>query len=182
MRVALTGTPGTGKTAVAKVLQNEGYTLISLYTLAEEQGFFDGIDKQRNAKLLDVSKADRYIKKTISPNTLVIIEGLASHLLKNVEKIILLRCHPQVLQKRLQTKEWSQQKITENCEAEALDIILCEAVEIHEKQDIFEIDTTKKTINTVAANIKEIITSDFTPTKKYNIGTIDWSEEILKGL
>jgi broad-specificity NMP kinase len=59
-------------------------------------------------------------------------------------------------------------------------VILCESVEIHNEENIFEIDTTEESIEFVASSIIEIIKNKFQPMKKYNIGKIDWSEEILK--
>ena len=93
---------------------------------------------------------------------------------------MILRCHPKKLKKRLEEKGWNQKKIKENVEAEILDVVLCEAVEIHPENNIFEIDTTNKKIESVTSAIIDIVKSNFKPTKKYNMGKIDWSEEILK--
>ncbi|MCJ2534294.1 MAG: hypothetical protein LN364_03555, partial [Candidatus Thermoplasmatota archaeon] len=60
------------------------------------------------------------------------------------------------------------------------DIILCETVEYFPEDSIFEIDTSNKTIKSVVGSIVEIIKSNFKPIKKYNMGKIDWSEEIFK--
>jgi hypothetical protein len=76
--------------------------------------------------------------------------------------------------------QWKTEKINENLEAEILDVILCESVNIHPKKNIFEINTTDKSIDDVASSIMEIIRNKFKPMKKYNIGYIDWSEEVLK--
>ena len=51
----------------------------------------------------------------------------------------------ELLQKRLEQKGWKKEKIRENVDAESIDVILCEAVEFFNKEDIFEINTTKKT-------------------------------------
>jgi broad-specificity NMP kinase len=53
-------------------------------------------------------------------------------------------------------------------------------VDLHNSKDIFEIDTTGKSINDIFYSIIEIIENKFKNMKKYNIGKIDWSEEILK--
>jgi adenylate kinase len=97
-----------------------------------------------------------------------------------MEKVILLRCHPKKLKKRLLGKKWSAQKVIENVDAEALDVILCEAVEIHLPKNIFEIDTTNRTITEVALTVREIVNTHFEPTESYTVGQIDWSEEIIK--
>jgi adenylate kinase len=181
MRVALTGTPGTGKSAVATLLQKKGYTIVRLHELAKQNGCINGIDKKRNSQLIDMDKLHKYIKKNFTTNDLVFFEGHVAHLLKTMEKVIILRCHPKELNKRLMKKKWNNQKIQENIDAEIIDVILCEAVELHLKKNIFEIDTTKKTIEEVVASILKIGKKNFQPTKTYNIGQIDWSEEILKG-
>ncbi len=121
-----------------------------------------------------------YIRKNYAAEDLAFIEGHAAHFLSIAEKVILLRCHPKKLKKRLEKKGWNKEKIKENIEAEALDVILCETVEYYPENSIFEIDTSNMTIGSVAESIVEIVKNDFEPTKKYNIGKIDWSEEILK--
>jgi adenylate kinase len=96
-----------------------------------------------------------------------------------VNKVIVLRCHPKELRKNLTNKGWNKQKIKENVEAEILDIILCEALDIHPKSNIFEIDTSRKSLDDIATSILEIINYKFKNIKKYKIGQIDWSEEIF---
>jgi adenylate kinase len=179
MRVALTGTPGTGKSAVATFLQNQGYNIVRVYDLAVQKGCVDGVDKKRNTKLIDIIKLNAYIKRHYVINDLVFFEGHIAHLLKAMEKIIILRCHPQVLRKRLVKKKWSVKKVEENIDAETIDVILCETAERYPKENIFEIDTTNKTIEEVARIIIVLAKKKFQPTKTYSIGQIDWSEEIL---
>lgn len=179
MRIALSGTPGTGKTSVTKILQNNGYHVIPLNDIALQKDFIVGVDKKRDTTIIDIAAVDRYISKQIPGKDLVFIEGHAAHLLTSVRYVIILRCHPRILKKRLQQKGWKPSKIQENIEAETIDIILCEAVDIHPEKNIFEIDTTSKTIKEVAHSIQHLITIHFRPAKTYSIGQIDWSEELL---
>jgi len=53
-------------------------------------------------------------------------------------------------------------------------------MDIHPGSNIFEIDTTNKSVVVIASIIVEIINNDFKPMKKYNMGNVDWSEEIFK--
>jgi adenylate kinase len=180
MRVALTGTPGTGKSAVATLLQLKGFTIVRLNELAVETKSVDGFDKKRDTKLVDITKLNNYIKKHYKTDELVFFDGHIAHLLRSMDKIIILRCHPQHLRKRLATKGWKEEKIQENIDAETIDVILCEAVEKHPKENIFEINTTKKTIEEISTLIMTLVKKNFEPTKPYSIGQIDWSEEILR--
>jgi len=180
MWVALTGTPGTGKTTVATRLRSKGYTVIDVNTLAIREGFVAGSDTTRQCKLIDIKKINAYLQKHFNRTDLVFFEGHTTHLLKAIDKVIILRCHPNVLARHLLEKKWKPKKIQENLEAELLDIVLCEAVEAHPAKNIFEIDTTRKTPIGVTRSVLEIIKKNFRPIKQYTIGQIDWSEEILK--
>jgi adenylate kinase len=180
MWIALTGTPGTGKSSIATLLQKQGYTTVRLHQLAKEYNCTDGIDTKRNSQLIDVDKLNNTVKNNFALDALIFFEGHLGHLLKAIDKVIILRCHPKKLKKRLMKKKWNTKKIKENVDAETIDVILCEAVE-HSKENIFEIDTTNKTVDEVAAIIINIVKKKFQPTKPYTIGQIDWSEEIFKG-
>jgi adenylate kinase len=179
MWVALTGTPGTGKTAVALVLNKRGYHVVPLHRFAQRNNCIVGIDAKRKSQLVDVDLLNSCIEQKYPTTDLVLFEGHIGHLLGCMDKIVIFRCHPTQLKQRLQQKNWRAKKIKENVEAEILDVILCEAVELHPVDNIFEIDTTQKTITDVALEIQAIIQSNFEPTNAYTIGQIDWSEEIL---
>jgi len=180
MWVALTGTPGTGKSSVATLLQKHGYTIVRLHQFAKKYKCTDGIDTKRSSQLIDIDKLNNTIKKTFTTDTIVFFEGHLGHLLKAIDKVIILRCHPKKLKKRLMKKKWSIKKIKENVDAETIDVILCETVALHSKENIFEIDTTQKTIEEIATIIIDIVKRNFQPTKPYTIGQIDWTEEIFK--
>lgn len=180
MRVALSGTPGTGKTAVADALATQGYTVVHLHRLAKENSCISGLDEMRASELIDVKKLNAVIKKKYRTDDLVFFDGHFGHLLRSMEKVIILRCHPQELTHRLSKKKWKDKKIKENVEAETIDVILCQAVDRFPAEDIFEIDTTKKTSDAVAQDIVGIVKKKFRPIRQYRIGQIDWSEEILK--
>ena len=180
MIIALTGTPGTGKTSVSKILQKKGFEVVDLNKVACDKNFLLGIDKKRKSNIMDIKKFDRYVKKNYFKKELIFIEGHLSHLLNNIDKIIILRCHPNKLRNNLYKKGWGKEKIKENIEAEILDVILCESVDIHPKSNVFEIDTTDKSIEDTVKSILDIIKNKFKNKKEYKIGKIDWSEEILK--
>ena len=180
MLIALTGTPGTGKTSVSKILKENGFKVIDLNRVACKKDFLLGRDEKRDSVIVDVEKFNEHVNKNYSGKDFVFIEGHLSHLLKSVDKVIILRCHPDKLKKNLSKKGWKEEKIKENLEAEILDIILCETVEIHPEKNIFEIDSTSKSADSVASSIMEIIENKFKIIKKFNIGKIDWSEEIFK--
>ncbi len=180
MIIAITGTPGTGKTSVSKILIRNGYEIIDLNKIACQKDFIISNDEIRDSKIVDIEKLNDYIFNNYKKKDLIIVEGHLSHLLNCVEKVIVLRCHPDKLKINLSKKKWNEKKIKENVEAEILDIILSETVENHKEKSIFEINTTDLSIDVTANLIIEIIKNKFKNMKKYKIGKIDWSEEILK--
>lgn len=182
MIIAITGTPGTGKTTVASILKKKGFTVVDLKQVAFDNNFILGLDEERNSSIIDVKKLDKYIKKNYFNKDLVFIEGHISHLLKCVDKIIILRLHPLKLKEILVKRDWKEDKIRENVEAEILDVILCEVADIHCQKNCFEIDGTKRSINDIVNCILELVDNKFKDITKYKIGEIDWSDEILKDL
>lgn len=180
MLVAITGTPGTGKTSVSNEIRKKGFNVIDLNNIACEKDFIIKKDKIRNSYIVDTNKLNKFIKKNFLSDKIIFIEGHLSHLLNCIDKVILLRCHPEKLENNLQKKGWSKNKIKENIEAEILDIILCETIEIHSKKNIFEIDTSDKSLIEVAKIILNLTKNKFKNNKNYKIGYINWSEEILK--
>jgi adenylate kinase len=64
--------------------------------------------------------------------------------------------------------------VRENRDAEALDVILVEAVETG--TETVEIDATKMTVEQVAAALEEVLAGE---RAKYAIGNVDWSQEVL---
>ena len=180
MIIAITGTPGTGKTSVAKKLVRKGYIVLDLNRIACENDFLLGRDEKRKSNIVDIDKLNLFIKKNYSKFDIVLIEGHLSHLLRCVDKLIVLRLEPSQLKKYLKKKRWNEKKIKENLESEILDIVLCESVEIHSKDNIAELNVTNKSVDEIVSIIIDLVKDGFKNLQKYKIGNIDWSEEILK--
>jgi adenylate kinase len=89
-----------------------------------------------------------------------------------------LRCHPKELRRRLSKKGWPKEKIEENAEAELLDIILGEALDILPEENVFEIDTTNKSFHAIASLIQEIISGKRENVKNFKKGKIDWIADL----
>ncbi|MHC1571832.1 MAG: adenylate kinase family protein [Methanosarcinales archaeon] len=185
MKIALTGTPGTGKSTVAALLRDTA-RIIDLNRSIKERKLYTGVDRFRNSLIADLTKIQSYIN-SITTNIelldgLIIIEGHLSHMLRGIDAVIVLRCHPRVLEKRLEDRGYTRSKIDENTQAEALDIILCEAID--EALDrVYEVETTKRTPEETADAVKEIIKCLIDGERvppEYLPGRIDWIEEAEK--
>ncbi len=168
MLIALTGTPGTGKTTIARILK-KNYKVIYL------KDFKDAIlyhDEDRDADVVDIEYLKAKIKKMKGD---IILEAHYSHELP-VDIVIVLRCHPEELRERLGKRGYSERKIRENLEAEAMGLITAESINYHGKDKVFEVDTTKKRVEETAREVEHIIK---TKDRKY-LPRINYMEEILK--
>jgi len=170
MRIAISGTPCTGKTEVSKFLSKKlNYNLIQVNELAEKLNAFTGYDKKRECKILDMDKLEKEINK-IKGN--VIVEGHTSHLFP-VDIVIILRCNPEILKKRLEKRYPSNPlKVQENLEAEILGVITSEAVMNNKK--VYEIDTSDKSVEESVNDILKILEGKI---EKFKVGRIDWLEK-----
>lgn len=172
MLIALTGTPGTGKSTVALGLQARGWKVLEVNDLARRHGLLRSKDLARDSFDLDPDEVQEALEKDGFGDGILV--GHLSHLL-DVDLVIVLRCHPESLAKRLETRKWPLAKIRENALAESLDIIMAEAVD--SGLPVFEIDTTEMTLPATEAAALEILAGE---KEKYAVGNIDWSEEALK--
>ena len=164
MQIALTGTPGTGKTTVAALLP---YRVIDINSLVKE-GMNLGLDPERGCLEADMDALAGHLASLEGDET-QILEGHFSH--HFADWSIVLRLSPSALRPRLEARGYSQAKIRENLEAEALDVITVEAVEMCRRVD--EIDTTGRSAEDVARMIRDIIEGRLSLAP----GQVDWLEE-----
>jgi len=178
MIIAITGTPGTGKTSVCTAL---GLKCMDLNSVIAERGFYIGVDTERGCLIADLTRLKEYVRK--ADRELLVIEGHLAHFMMP-EITIVLRAHPAVLADRLKLKGFPPQKIKENVEAEVLDIILAEAVELCDV--VYEVDTSEKSREEVTSLVRAIIEVEVDGDnarkkalrKKYKPGSVDWTHFI----
>jgi adenylate kinase len=101
------------------------------------------------------------------------IVGHLAHLLPN-GLCIVLRAHPGLIIERLKARGYVDEKVMANAEAEAIDLILIEALD--GCQDVREIDCSEMSGEDVAAAIERIIDGQ---DGAYAPGNVDWSEVVL---
>jgi adenylate kinase len=154
VRVAVTGTPGTGKTTATSLLD---VPVIHLNDLIREAGLWTERDEDRDSLVADLEA----VREAVGDWSGVAESHLAHHL--DADRVVVLRCRPDVLEDRLRDRGASEAKATENAESEALDVILSEAVDRHGADSVYEIDTTGRTPAEVAADIEAVIAGDREP-------------------
>ena len=147
--IAVTGTPGTGKSTIAKKLSLLlDYAYLNGSELVKSARLAEKYDKRRKTAIVDPSlfthavlEMRDYEAKKGSKG--LIVDSHLSHFLppKAVSACIVLTCRLPELGRRLSKRGYGRAKIRENLDAEIFDTILVEAAEKGHR--IIKIDSTK---------------------------------------
>ena len=172
MRVAVTGTPGTGKTTVTGLVAGDGGPSVDLEPvhlndLVEAEELYDRVDEDRDSLVADLDALER---RLADRDDVLIESHLAHHL--PADRVVVLRCHPSELASRLRNRGASEAEVSENADSEALDVILAEAVDRHGRATVYEIDTTDRTPEAVAADLQAVAEGRREP----SAGVVDFTD------
>lgn len=126
MRVALTGSPGVGKTTLAQAARKRGIRIVDVKAWAREEKCVVAFDEEDDAEVIDIVELASLVPD--DDGATAIYDGHVSHLL-DVDVIWVLRADPQIIKERLLKRGYKKAKIIENMEAEAMDLILQEAMD-----------------------------------------------------
>lgn len=138
MIIAITGTPGTGKHAVAERLKERiGYEILDVGSLLREKCI----------KNISVHELNRIVSPLLHQD--MIIVSHLSHFLtsKKISLFIVLRCDPRVLSKRFKRRGYRIRKVYDNVMFEALDGEYMEAMELH--KNVVQLDNSASVSKTV---------------------------------
>lgn len=166
------GSPGTGKTAVAKILASRlSVEVISLGELADESGCITAEDKARNTGIINEDcLVEALLDLTDNRSRRMVIEGHYIDLVpsSSVQWIFILRTHPEILRNRLVKRNYSREKVIENVEAEVIGVCQMDAIESFGESRVFEIDTSELSAPQTVEKIEALMKNKSAPTR------IDW--------
>ena len=147
--IIVTGTPGTGKTTISKLLAKQiDAKYVPLTQHVTSNKLFNKVDRSRASKIMNLTKTRANLRNLLlKEHRTVVVDSHVPDIVAPkgvVKRVFVLRCHPKILKSRLRSKKWKKSKIRENLLAEILDACLVEAVAYYGRRAVFEIDTSHK--------------------------------------
>ena len=162
--VALTGSPGVGKSTVALRLRPR-WSVIEVGDLAVASGCGRRAGRGVEVDLQRLRKKFRALHR-VRPYDVYV--GHLAHLLP-IRDVVVLRCRPVELGDRLtRSRRGSRQDRHDNVVSEAIDLVLREA--LSPRRRVWEIDTTGRPASIVATEVNRRIARRG-PSR---VGSIDW--------
>jgi len=154
--ILITGTPGTGKTELAKELSLLlKKKVISTTKYAKKYSLFEDYDEKKDTYDVDTDKLmSLLIEEVKKSEDILLIEGHLAHFFPSKHTSVCLVCKTDlpILKKRLEERNYSKEKVRENLDSEIFDICLNEALE--NGHNVREIDTSGSIEESVKLAIK----------------------------
>ncbi len=170
--IVVSGTPGTGKTLLAKKLAEKlGACYVNLSSLVIEKKLYAEYDASRSTFVVDEERVREYLRNLARECRIIVVDSHYGEVSPRelVDKIIVLRLDPVELEKRLRERGWSESKIKENVQAEILGVCTINALEEQGEEKVFEINVTGKSLEEVLNEALDIVEG-----RRKKRGLIDW--------
>lgn len=144
--IIVSGTPGTGKTVVAKAIAKAlNYGYVDVKRLIRKWKLSECYDSKRKCLVVDEKKLSKKLEELIKNSKEdLVIDSHLSHFVnpKFVDVCIITKTDLKILEKRLKSRKYSKQKIRDNLDSEIFDVCFEEAKSLGHK--IIVISTTKR--------------------------------------
>lgn len=177
--VALTGTPGVGKTAIADLLRRRGVPTVDLARFAHDFDLVEAVDPARTSAIVDPRRVAPMLRRVTQRGSLCLLDGHWSHEVPGTLGAVVVRLDPEELRSRLERRGWPPPKVRENVDAEAIDLILQEAVQRFGRDRVREVDATGRGPDSLARDVHGLLRESSAAARAFRPGRVDWSGYIL---
>ena len=169
MRIVITGSPGTGKSVIAKLLAEKmNLELIDIKKVVKENSLLEGIE-------VDIPKLKNALGFLDEKDDYVVEGHLACEFEIPADFIFVLRADPEILKKRFEERDYPNEKINENLMAEMLDYCVQRAEKYYD--NVLELDTSERTIEQCVDEIQEAVKNN-----KKKLDNVDYSDYLSRTL
>lgn len=153
--LGITGTPGTGKKTLAPAVAEElGLPCVSL------NGLLTSAEKARSSRGVDPRRLRRRLLKVAGGASIVYGHLVPDALAKgDVERVVVLRCNPEVLRRRLQLRGYPTSKVVENVEAELIGVVSASCIAKFGSEKCAEFDTTSRGVRSSTGAVAKLLGS-----------------------
>ncbi|MAG21901.1 MAG: hypothetical protein CL943_01165 [Candidatus Diapherotrites archaeon] len=155
MRLIITGSPGVGKTSTAKALGKAlKYKVVNEKEFAVDERIGKWSAKE-DELIIPLEQFAKSLKELLEKEEKIILEGhMLCELKLPADFVILLRCHPEILESRLEARGYTAEKVQDNVFCEGIDYCKKHVLRRYPKEKVIELDV-KKTIKETTAHIIE---------------------------
>jgi adenylate kinase len=160
MKLLVTGSPGTGKTALARGLAKAlGLEAVNEkdFCIRHKIGSFNDENELEIPVKEFEKKANSYLSKLPKSGGVVLEGHVLCEAKLRVDRAILLRVNPELLEMRLEKRDYAPAKIMDNVFVEGIDYCKKHLLRNYPKSKIIEIEsrrTPKETLDAVLAALK----------------------------
>ncbi len=162
LRIYITGVPATGKTSIAKELSQQlSLCYFEINDIVIEHNFTLGYDINRDTLIIDDELIIPHLESLFNKHERICLVGSLFPLKTKVDIIFIIHCAIPVLRQRLRERNYSDEKIEANVEAEIMNLIYYDASEFFPQRIIYEITNNFDTVNKTCDQIILIIQEHF---------------------
>lgn len=141
----ITGTPGTGKSTIAKLLRKKLKAFVvneKAFCQKEKCATFNPKTKEWEIDLKKYKKAFTHYVKQHAGKTIILEGHVACEVNLPISKIIVLTCNPVELGYRLAKRHYSELKIQENMFCEATNYCTEQVTKHYRGKKVLKVDTS----------------------------------------
>ena len=174
--VLMTGTPGVGKTTVAKALVSQlDAQYVNLTELAEKEGLVVGIDRDRDTIIINEVTMKQKMRELIetSDKQNIVVDGHYAAIVvpkELVTRAFVLRRYPVELKAFMEKAGFAGRKLWENMTSEILDVCLVDTLNAVGSEKVCELDVSGKSVAETVAEVLAILKGE----RECHIGVVDW--------
>jgi adenylate kinase len=180
--IAVTGTPGTGKTSFASLLAKKmpKYEVIEINDVVEKHKLFSRID-ENESKVVKLRALEEKMQEMIAErrkkSNLIIVGHLVPEMKLNQDVSVVMRLNLNALIKRLEARGYKTEKIRENIISESVDY--CGLKTMESCEETYEVETEGEKADVMAYLIDMASGRERKPPKKNEINRLDELLELV---